>query len=247
MRRFVADLHIHTCLSPCASLRMAPKAIVDAALAKGLDLIAITDHNSCAMADTVGRIATSRGLGFLYGIEFQTAEEVHVLGYFDDADSCRTAGGEAYAHLPDRRNDPLAFGDQVIVDERETILGFEPKLLINSLSLSIDQVFSLIRKNGGLPVPAHIDREAFGLIAQLGFIHDNLRPALVEVAGRTVPLCVGGAGILRSSDAHDLEEIGRRTTTIVMNSVSVCELEWAAAELHARKILGWTSTDDRST
>ncbi|MBN1859205.1 PHP domain-containing protein [Candidatus Bipolaricaulota bacterium] len=238
MRRFVADLHIHTCLSPCASLRMSPKAIVDTALARGLDLIAITDHNSCAMADVVGRIAKKRDLGFLFGIEFQTAEEVHVLGYFDHADSCRAAASEAYRFLPDRRNDPLAFGDQVIVDEEETILAFEPKLLLNSLSLTIEQVFSLIRRNGGLAVPAHIDREAFGIIAQLGFIHDNLRPALVEVTGKTVPSSIGGAGILRSSDAHDLEEIGRNTTTIVMDSVSVRELEWAAATKHARKILG---------
>ncbi len=238
MRQFIADLHIHTCLSPCASLRMAPRAIVDAALAKGLDLIAITDHNSCAMADTVARVAVRQGLEFLYGIEFQTAEEVHVLGYFDCAGSCRAAADEAYAYLPDRRNDPLAFGDQVIVDEEETILATEPKLLINSLRLSIEQVFSLIRKYGGLAVPAHIDREAFGIIAQLGFIHDNLRPALVEVAGNTVPSSVGEAGILRSSDAHDLGEIGRRTTTLVMGSVSVRELEWAAAGRHSRKILG---------
>lgn len=238
MRRFVADLHIHTCLSPCGSLDMAPRAIVDTALAKGLDLIAITDHNSCAMAATVGRIAAERGLGFLHGIEFQTAEEVHVLGYFDDADRCRAAATEAYSYLPDHRNDPLAFGDQVIVDEHETILRIEPKLLVNSLTLTIEEVFALIRRHAGLAVPAHIDREAFGIIAQLGFIHDNLRPALVEVAGETVPSTVGDVPILRSSDAHSLEEIGRRTTTIVMDAVSVRELRWAAAGVNSRAILG---------
>ena len=237
MRRFVADLHIHTCLSPCGGLDMAPRAIVAAALNKGLDLIAITDHNTCAMAETVARVANAHGLAFLYGIEFQTAEEVHVLGYFDDAAHCRAAAAEAYSHLPDRRNDPLVFGDQVIVDEDETILVFEPKLLVNSLSLDIEHVFHLIRNHGGLPVPAHVDREAFGIIAQLGFIPDNLQPALVEVAGKTVPCSLGDVAVLRSSDAHSLDEIGQRTTTIVLESISVRELRWAAAGIDGRMIL----------
>ena len=237
MRRFVADLHIHTCLSPCGGLDMVPRAIVATALARGLNLIAITDHNTCAMAEAVARVASAHGLAFFYGIEFQTAEEVHVLAYFDDAAHCHAAAAEAYAYLPDRRNDPLIFGDQVIVDEEETILGFEPKLLVNSLSLDIEDVFHLIRKHAGLPVPAHVDREAFGIIAQLGFIPDNLQPALVEVTGKTVPSLIGDIAVLRSSDAHGLDEIGQRTTMIVLESISVRELRRAAAGIDGRMIL----------
>lgn len=45
LRRLRADLHIHTCLSPCGELAMSPRAVVEAARAAGLDLIAVTDHN----------------------------------------------------------------------------------------------------------------------------------------------------------------------------------------------------------
>jgi len=139
VRSYVADLHIHSCLSPCGSLRMSPRAIVDAAVESGVDLIALTDHNTCAMGPIVAHTAEKAGLAFMYGIELQTSEEVHLLAYFDDGEACRALSEEVYAHLPDVKNDPRYFGDQVVVDEQENIVRTEEKLLLNSITLSLEE------------------------------------------------------------------------------------------------------------
>jgi hypothetical protein len=215
---------------------MAPQAIVDTALSRGLNLIAITDHNTCAMGEVVARVAEREGLSFLYGIELQTQEEVHLLAYFNDAASCSSFSEEIYAFLPDRPNDPEYFGDQVVVDEEETIVRFEHKLLLNSINLSLEETTTRIRARGGLAVPAHVDRRAFGLIEQLGFFPEGLSFPLVEVVGEEIPPECGNAVVLRSSDAHDLEQIGRRITVFTMQEVSVEEILLAAASVGGRSI-----------
>lgn len=236
MRSYVADLHIHTCLSPCGNLRMSPRTIVAAAQERGLDLIAITDHNTCAMAKTVASVAREAGLSFLYGIEVQTREDVHVLGYFDDSRACASFSERIYDQLPDRPNDPRHFGDQVVVDADETIVRFEPRLLLNATRLSLEEVVAGIEESGGLAVPAHVDRRTFGLLGQLGLPPQELSFPIIEVAGDEVPEGFPGAAVLRSSDAHDPEAIGRRTSVLTMQAVSVDELRLAASETGGRSI-----------
>lgn len=236
MRSYVADLHIHSCLSPCGSLRMSPRAIVDAAVERGLDLIALTDHNTCAMGPTVAHTAQRAGLAFLYGIELQTSEEVHLLAYFDDCDACSELSEEVYAYLPDVKNNPDYFGDQVVVDEQENIIRTEEKLLLNSITLSLEEATARVRAHGGLPIPAHIDRGAFSLLGQLGFFPENVSFPIVEVWGAKVPNECAQRAILRSSDAHEPEQIGRRTSVLTMERVSVEEILLAAARVGGRSI-----------
>ena len=236
MRSYVADLHIHTCLSPCGSLRMAPQAIVTTAISRGIDLIAITDHNTCAMGDVVARIAEREGISFLYGIEQQTREEVHLLAYFDDAVSCSSFSEMVYALLPDMPNDPEYFGDQVVVDEEENIVRVEKKLLLNSIDLSLEELTEHIHAYDGLAVPAHVDRRMFGLIEQLGFFPEGILFPLVEVVGDRIPPECGDAVVVRSSDAHDLEQIGRRTTVFTMMEASIEEIILAAASVDGRAV-----------
>lgn len=236
MRSYVADLHIHSCLSPCGSLRMSPQAIVDAAVDRGIDVIALTDHNTCEMGPVVAHTAEKAGLAFLYGIEIQTREEVHLLAYFNDADACNALSEEVYAYLPDVRNDPEYFGDQVVVDEQDNIIRTEEKLLLNSITLSLEDVTERVRAHGGLPVPAHIDRGAFSLLGQLGFFPETTVYPIVEVWGATVPNECGQRAILRSSDAHEPEQIGRRTSVLTMERVSVEEILLAAAGVGGRSI-----------
>lgn len=236
MKTYMADLHIHTCLSPCGSLRMSPRAIVDAALIRGLDLIAITDHNTCAMAPVVGRLARSKGLCFLYGIEVQTQEEVHLLAYFDNPSSCTAFSDEIYPFLPDVPNDPAYFGVQVVVDADEEIVRVEPKLLLNSVTLSLEEVVARVVARGGLAVPAHADRAGFGIIYQLGFIPPELEFSIIELDGDDIPAGCERYAVLHSSDAHYPWEIGRRTSLLTLEKVSVDELRCAAAGVNGRSI-----------
>jgi len=233
----MADLHIHTCLSPCGSLRMSPRVIVEKAVTRGLDLIAVTDHNTCAMGEAVARLAREHGLSFLYGIELQSREEVHLLAYFDDARSCTAFSEEIYRFLPDVPNAPDHFGDQVVVDADDTIVRIEPRLLLNSLSLTLEELVARVRACGGLAVPAHADREGFGIIYQLGFIPPELRFSIIELDGDEIPPGCAGYAVLHSSDAHYPDEIGRRVTLLVMDQVGVEEFRRAAAGKGGRTIL----------
>ena len=236
MTEIVADLHIHTCLSPCGELSMAPRQIVEAAISQGIHLMAITDHNSAAMVDIVAQAAAVAGLYFLYGIELQTREEVHLLAYFDDTISCHRLADAIYELLPDRRNEPTYFGDQVIVDVDETILATEPKLLLNSIDLGFDEAVALVRAHGGLPVPAHVDRDAFGLVAQLGFVPEGLSFDLVETLTGHLPDGFGDAAAICSSDAHQPDQIGQRTTRFEMKDTTISEMILAAQRIGGRSV-----------
>ena len=216
---------------------MSPRPIVDEAIRKGIDLIAIADHNTAAMTSAVAQAAKERGLAFLFGMELQTREEVHLLAYFDTEDACRSFSDEVYGFLPDKENVPEYFGDQVIVDVDETILGTEPKLLLNSLDLSFEEAVERILAHGGLAVPAHVDRATFGLIAQLGFAPEGVDFALVEAVGGVLPGSFGGAALLCTSDAHDLAQIGRRTTTFWVESPTLRELVQAAEGIGGRSMV----------
>jgi len=203
---------------------MSPKAIVDAARRKGIQWIAITDHNSAKMVDAVAAAASAAGLCFTYGMELQTREEVHLLAYFDTPSACHDFADAVYALLPDRCNQPDYFGDQVIVDVEETILGFEKRLLLNSLDLSIDEAVNKVRASGGLPVPAHVDRDVFSLISQLGVVPEGLAFDLVETTNGSLPPGFENAGPVCSSDAHELDQIGRRTTAFCVEEATVGEM-----------------------
>jgi PHP family Zn ribbon phosphoesterase len=224
---------------------MSPRRIVESAVKKGIELIAVADHNSASMVDAVAQVATEMGLHFLYGMELQTREEVHLLAYFNDSPACHRLAEALYEVLPDRPNEPAYFGDQVIVDADETILGYERKLLLNSLDLGFDEAVALVRSHGGLPIPAHVDRETFGLIAQLGFVPEGLSFDLVETMTGELPDGFGHAVAICSSDAHQPDQIGRRTTVFEMNDATIEEMVLAARQIEGRSVM--CCTDERRT
>ena len=217
---------------------MTPRAIVAAAVAAGLDLIAVTDHNTAAMTPVIAQVARDAGLSFLYGLELQTREDVHLLAYFDDEPTCVAFSDEVYALLPDGYEDPYGLGTQTQVDAEGTILRYEPKFLVNGLDLSFSDAVRRINTLGGLAVPAHIDREFFGAISQIGGLPEGLEFPLIEVRGETIPEICGDAAILRSSDAHSPERIGERVTHITVKALTIDELRKAAAGVGGRSIVG---------
>lgn len=217
---------------------MTPRAIVDAALAAGLNLIAVTDHNTAAMTPVVAQIVRDAGLDFLYGLELHTREDVHLLAYFDDEATCLAFSDEVYALLPDGYEDPYGLGKQIQVDADGRILRYELKFLVNGLALSFADATKRINELGGLAVPAHIDREFFGALSQMGGLPEGLDFPIIEVRHVPIPDACEDAAILRSSDAHLLHVIGERVTHITIEAPSIAELRLAAARIAGRSIVG---------
>lgn len=214
MRKYAYDLHIHSCLSPCGDSVMTPANIVNMAHLKGLDIIAITDHNSTRNVGAAIKAAAGLPLTVIPGIEVTTAEEIHVVCLFPDLDSASTAGKELEKHLPQIPNDSKFFGKQQVLDEKETVLETYPYLLLNAIDISIDALSEIIESYGGICYPAHIDRTTNSIISVLGQIPETFGFSAVEVFNpnrffenkENECLCENQL-IITSSDAHRLGEI----------------------------------------
>ena len=241
MREWRADLHLHTCLSPCAELEMVPTAIVRQAKTVGLDMVAVCDHNSVANSVAVARAGAREELCVLPGIEITSREEVHVLGLFGwelDLDALQRLVDSNLAG----ENDEEAFGLQVLVDEWAQPIDLENKLLIGATALSLEEVVHAIHDFGGLAVAAHVDRESFGLVGQLGFIPPDLELDALEVSPRVSARTwrredAVGLPLITSSDAHRLADIGRSSTLFRAVAASFDEVRKAIKRRDGRKIV----------
>lgn len=202
-----ADMHIHSCLSPCASDDMTPYNIVNMAKLKGLQLIAVTDHNSAKNLPAVFSAAKSAGVTVVPGIETESQEGVHILAYFKALQNAMDFGGAIYNFLPDIPNNPRFFGQQLIYDDQDSIISTEPKLLIQALALPIEELIALIREYEGVAVPAHISKSGHGILDVLGFINPKLGIRTVEMSGNAPEENYAGMKAIRSSDAHQLCDI----------------------------------------
>jgi len=204
------DLHIHSCLSPCGSLDMSPSQIVRIALEKELDVIALADHNSALNSIAFEVCCNKSGITPLFAIEATTSEEFHGLCLFQTCADAVEFGKMLYENLLSRSNIPEKFGDQVYVDENDNILGELDKYLTGgALSYSSDQLLTLVHSAGGLFIPAHIDRPAFSISSQLGFIPPDPYDAL-EITSYPPQLNTGSIPLISNSDAHYPEDIGKR-------------------------------------
>ncbi len=213
-----ADLHIHTVLSPCATVEMIPPLIVERALDTGLDLIAITDHNASANAGAVLEAARNTGLKVLPGIELQTREEVHLLCLFDTLEQLRIWQAQVDAALPALRNRPETFGEQFVVDAVGDFVRREERLLLVSADIRLENAVARVNALGSTAIPAHIDRPANGLIGLLGFVPKNLPVAALEIspnisaAAAQTRFRLPEIPLIRGSDAHWLDAIGSAVT-----------------------------------
>ncbi|MEA5005303.1 MAG: PHP domain-containing protein [Rikenellaceae bacterium] len=209
-----ADLHIHTILSPCGDIEMTPSFIIKQAKEKGINIIAITDHNSTRQCEEVVRIGKREGVSVLCGAEITTREEVHVLALVDY--SARTLLQEWIdAYIPQIPNNEEYFGYQLVVNEMEEVLYQEPNLLISALNRSIDQTEEFVHSIGGLFIPAHIDKPQNSLISQLGFVPPGLKADALELSSKSNPQeLLRKCGwlkdycFLHSSDAHYPSDFG---------------------------------------
>lgn len=218
-----ADFHIHSCLSPCASLEMSPVSIVQKAKEVGLNAIALSDHNCGFNLPAFAGICKREGMNCLYGMEVTSVEEAHILCLFDDLDAAMTLGERVYDSLPDIPNNPEKFGDQPIIDEHEEILGFAEKFLISASAYDISSLVTEVHSLGGLIIPAHIDRLVYGIIAQLGFLPDEAFDA-VELTAHGDRALALNYPIVRNSDSHYLNTLGSASTEFELEAFTVAQI-----------------------
>lgn len=231
------DLHIHSCLSPCANLEMSPSEIVAKAVAAGMDGIALTDHQSARNTPAIAECARRAGLACLYGLEVCTAEEVHTLALFDTVEQALAMTDWVYEAMPKRVNDPDVFGDQPVVTWDDDIVEMEWRILAMACRRMIPDVSAKCRELGGLYIAAHVDRSSFSVFSQLGGVPVGDGGAklfdaveLSRTADETVWLPrTEGYAVTRSSDAHNLDDVARVWTEAPLESFSVDGLKAAFA------------------
>lgn len=208
-----ADLHNHSCLSPCGSLDLSPAVLARRARERGLDLVALTDHNSARNAPAFRESARREGLAALYGVEATCAEEAHILVLFAGVEEALDFSEFFEGHLPRLPYDPRIMGDQAVVDAEDNILDLPDLFLGAALDLGWDEVCREADRRGALVIPAHIDRPAFGALAQLGFLPEGPYAA-VEALRPQVRGEARGYPVVSGSDAHYPEHVGRRPFTV---------------------------------
>lgn len=231
--RYYYDLHIHSCLSPCGGDDSTPDSIAGMGELNGLDIMALTDHNTAKNCPAFFKAAERHGIIPVAGMELTTAEDIHAVCLFGSLE-----GAMEFDRLIESRrvlveNRPDIFGMQVMCDDADNPIGTEKFLLTNATTVSLDEAPALAERFGGVCFPAHIDRQANGIIAVLGVFPDS--PAFTcaelhdrEKAAKYAPLC-GKAGkrLIISSDAHYIWDIKEKTDFIELK----CERRDAAVQL----------------
>lgn len=219
------DLHIHTGLSACALEEMSPNNIVNMSLVANVQVIAITDHNSCENIVPVMEVAKHTDLLVIPGIEVETKEEIHVICLFDKLEKALACQKAVYDHLPPLKNRPGIFGNQWLFDLEDEIVGQVDRLLSVACGLSIDELFVLCQELGGVCIPAHIDRPSYSILSNLGMLPDNLPFGTLEVS-RHSKLGLYEARypdhqLIQCSDAHELGFIGVCQGTLEVDTLCV--------------------------
>ena len=243
MKKFKADLHIHSCLSPCSDWSMSPRKIIRQSKDIGLDLIAICDHNSAENAGAAMREGERQGVRVLPGMEICSREEVHILALFDELEPTLEMQAYVYDHLAGENNSKV-FGFQVIANEEDVVIGENPRLLIGATGLSLHDIVDKTHMLGGISISCHVDRPGYGILNQLGFIPDDLDLDGLEVsyhisiseAVETIA-GIGKFSCVTASDAHYLNDIGKASTTFELAEPTFDEIRLALAKKDGRRIV----------
>lgn len=220
------DLHLHSCLSPCGDDQMTPANIAGFAKLAGLELISLTDHNAAENLPAIQRACDAYGLRLLPGIEMNTAEEIHLLCYLPTVDAALQLSAEIRRRLPPVPCEERIFGAQIVMDEEDRELERVRPLLVSGCAMGLEEAAARCRKLGGVPIPAHIDRESYSVLSVLGImpqepafeaveLHDPDCMEKLIADGRIAP----GYEILTGSDAHDLGQIAARPHFLREDSV----------------------------
>lgn len=206
------DLHIHSALSPCGDKDMTPNNIVNMSIIKGLDIIAVTDHNSCGNVRAVME-AAGDNLLVVPGMEVETSEEVHMVCLFPTIESAEKMEKIIRDGSNFVKNRPEIFGNQYYMNAEDEVVGEEADLLVSASGLDIYQVVENVTNLDGVAIPAHIDRTSYSVLSNLGFIPPDLNVSAVEITAANREVMkeqYGDYFILTDSDAHYLGDISEK-------------------------------------
>ena len=215
MGKYFYDLHIHSVLSPCGDDDMTPCNIVGMSKRLGLDVIAITDHNSTGNAEAVMKCGQAMGLTVVPGMELETREEVHVLMLFEDLSKANEFSDFVMEKLFKIKNDVSIYGKQQYMNEDDEEVGTEENLLVVSVDIGVYDVVALADKFGGVAIPAHIDKASHSVLAMLGDIDEYMGFKTLEVSCHATEEFIKswqdkGYRIIRDSDSHYLDSLNER-------------------------------------
>lgn len=222
--KFTADLHIHSVLSPCADLLMTMDNIFKKLNENNIKIFSITDHNSNKNSEVFQKRAKKEGLLFVPGIEIQTSEEIHILGYFPSLEDLEQVTKIIYNSLPPMKNREEIFGYQLILDNEDEFVEKDEHFLATATNLSLEDTFKIIKQNNGIIVPAHLDKTS-SLISNLGYIpsleFDTFEIYMkhkIESFKKDYSL---NKPIFSSSDAHTPDSIKKGKIEFEMDELSI--------------------------
>lgn len=212
MSRYFYDLHIHSCLSPCGDDDNTPNNLAGVGTLAGLQIMALTDHNTCKNCPAFMAAAKKQGIIPVPGMELTTAEDIHMVCLFPTLEAAMAFDKEIEKRRVLVQNRPEIFGEQWIMDENDEVIGKEEYLLSNATTVTLEECAPLVEYYGGVCYPAHIDRDANGIIATLGAIPEELAFTCVELhdgekQAALRPLMPIGCKVVVSSDAHCLWDV----------------------------------------
>jgi len=217
-----ADLHVHSCLSPCAEITMVPSLVAKIAIERGLDAVSITDHNACDNLTSFSRKLKNL---LIPGVELTSAEEVHVLAYFDSLEKTSNFCERVKKLLMRVDYNPELMGYEIVVDENDNFQRLEDRFYGVALQISLNDLVGMICEHGGIPVYAHIERR-FGVLYQLGIFPKDERVKIAEARTKQgwEDAIRSGLVVMSNSDAHNPDEIGCRFTRFAVETLSFQEL-----------------------
>ncbi|PTN07577.1 hypothetical protein C8N47_11516 [Mangrovibacterium marinum] len=243
MRRFRADLHLHSVLSPCADLAMSPDQILASAKERKLDIIAITDHNSTKQCNVVREMAAKQHIIVLNGCEVNSQEEVHALCLFEDDHTRDEFQQFIDQYLPHIPNHPNYFGYQLVVNRNNMIREEIPWYLGNGLQVSLEKIADYVHQLNGIFIPAHIDRPINSLFSQLGFLPKELKIDALQISKHADEMAIRkkfdihpDITLIKASDAHYPEDIGTACSVFELINPTFEEIRWALHQQHGRSV-----------
>jgi len=205
------DFHIHTCLSPCGDDDMTPNNIVNMAKIKGLDVIAITDHNHAGNVLACIEAGKDIDLIVIGGMEVETSENIHSIVLFEDVNKLFELEKIIHLSLPPIKNKTDIFGEQYLMNSRDEIVGTEDKFLVTACGLDIFSLYREVSRLGGIVFPAHIDKKSYSIVASLGAIPRELKFGAVELKYEHSSFdFISDFHVLINSDAHYLWDISEK-------------------------------------
>lgn len=224
--KYFYDLHIHSCLSPCAEPEMTPHSIAGMSYINGLDIIAVADHNTARNISAVTKAAEEFGITVVPAIEAETAENIHLLCLFPTVSAAEHMGEILENHLPPIKNRPDIFGEQWVMNEIDDKQYQLDILLINATDIPIEEMKRTVESLGGVCIAAHIDREKNGIVATLGCVPEELNFKTLELSDSADDNFLKNEkyNYISDSDAHNLISISEKIHYMELEEKTVEEI-----------------------